>query len=51
MDIVKFPDSFDVVSDVGSVDRRGLSGLGLAVSGSSRVSGEGEDMSAGGGSV
>lgn len=60
MDIVKFPERFDVVSDVGSVDRRGLGGLGLDVSGSivsdvfggsSRHSGEGEDMSAGGGSV
>jgi len=60
MGSVKFPDGFDAVSDVGSVDRRGLGGLVIFVSdsrfsdvfgGSSRVSGGGEDMSAGGGSA
>lgn len=60
MDNVRFPVKFDIVSDVGSVDRRGLCGLVLTVSesevsdvfgGSSRIPGGGEDMSAGGGSV
>ena len=60
IDNVTFPVKFDSVSDAGSVDRRGVGGLTFAVSdsrapdvfgGSSRFSGRGEDISAGGGSV
>lgn len=60
MDNVTFAVVLDNVSDGGSVDRRGVGGLVLIVSdstasdifgGSSRVTGGGEGMSAGGGSV